>query len=513
MSCAGCHKVHTCDDPRAVEWRRENGEVLEKDPVEETDMMLRDDLYYIVSGEIAALFVPGSTTPAPDGGEMIDGANLKRVRALISIRSIEDTDYEGVKRLGAIKGAETPKPVPPPLPYDVKVTNHWDGGVSKKLTAELAGEIFGGRLGYKQILLTTPHNRMEAAATEGFHIHFWSSPVTVDESGVTGDWIGPGDERKPMWGSKSYCSSIGDFGRWEEGTQITCPEGYEVAACDEHNLYFYFDATHFGQAHEAKIIKKVFEIAADIIQNKRFAPPIPATATDKDRYIRICSRRPYVATEEADKTMVKIAEQVQAHQQAMANLLRTMEEARRVSEKKPETHPDKYALEFDRLASHPRIKSIGIKKNAIIIHTKMVYITHPVSKKVYEIGEFKAVLNLNQCTIRFENLTRRVNAYNDGMHHPHVFPDGRPCWGNMEVALPQYIAACEIAAVVEIMFAFLDQANTDPTHRYQVENWPLAATQPVNVEAAVQMFEAAPKTEEAPETEEKPKRKGKLRVA
>ena len=135
----------------------------------------------------------------------------------------------------------------------------------------------------------------------------------------------------------------------------------------------------------------------------------------------------------------------------------------------------KYAEEFDRLAELPHVIRVAMDGNKIQVFTDRIYVEHAGNR--YDIGDFRLEVFTDGSNggVLMHNLTRRVDAYNRGMQAPHVFPDGKPCLGNLKEAIPQYIGEGEYSVVVMLCVQYLQSVNTADAAGKHIDNWPHVA--------------------------------------
>lgn len=114
--------------------------------------------------------------------------------------------------------------------------------------------------------------------------------------------------------------------------------------------------------------------------------------------------------------------------------------------------------------------SLGV----LIVNTPMVYIKDDRSGAWHEIGEFIVTIDINAGSVHFENLTHTTDGTPwTRMRHPHIFESGRACYGGaMDEAVANCIADRDWLTLIEMILAFLEQANTrDPAGKH-VHKWP-----------------------------------------
>lgn len=136
---------------------------------------------------------------------------------------------------------------------------------------------------------------------------------------------------------------------------------------------------------------------------------------------------------------------------------------------------EQYGLEFDKLASLPKVRDIAVANDFINVFTETLFCKNPQTGKTYEIGQFRIQLPVdgNTTNLRWHNETRRVNAYSEKMHAPHVFPDGHACLGNASQAVAELTAAYEFAALAMLAIQFVETVNLNDAAGKHLDKWPV----------------------------------------
>lgn len=120
--------------------------------------------------------------------------------------------------------------------------------------------------------------------------------------------------------------------------------------------------------------------------------------------------------------------------------------------------------------------------------TFLIVLTHSLAAeddrtgKMHDIGRFMISVPMTELSnsdrrtmfgIRFTNMTRKVDAYENKMNAPHVYAAGHACLGSIQTALPQLAGQSEFATLITLCIEFLSSANTeDPAGRH-INDWPL----------------------------------------
>lgn len=141
--------------------------------------------------------------------------------------------------------------------------------------------------------------------------------------------------------------------------------------------------------------------------------------------------------------------------------------------------------QLEMLSTHKKIKSFGVADDKFWFKTHRIYITHPKTQDVYDIGDFVVRININLSdpakvlySIKFTNTTRKVHAFSSSMHHPHIFKKGEACFGSAVLVLTELFGRMEYAAAASYIVAFLESVNINDSAGEKVDRWPkLTASQ------------------------------------
>lgn len=106
--------------------------------------------------------------------------------------------------------------------------------------------------------------------------------------------------------------------------------------------------------------------------------------------------------------------------------------------------------------------------------TDTIHVTDPRTEREHELGCYRIeISSKHDQEVRIFNTTRQAKAYNDSkMHAPHVFPDGRPCLGELVESLPEAQARHDYATIANLCILFLQNVNTDDAAGRHVHKWP-----------------------------------------
>ncbi len=133
---------------------------------------------------------------------------------------------------------------------------------------------------------------------------------------------------------------------------------------------------------------------------------------------------------------------------------------------------ERYSLEHKNLLNLEHVTAVDVDEEKIIVDTDRLYIEH--GGKTYDLGNFKIYIYVDAGQVRMHNLTRQIHGAGSNMHAPHVASDGRPCLGNLEEAIPQYIGQFEYSVVVMLCIQYLQTVNVQDMAGKYINNWPIA---------------------------------------
>lgn len=118
------------------------------------------------------------------------------------------------------------------------------------------------------------------------------------------------------------------------------------------------------------------------------------------------------------------------------------------------------------IMEHPKIESLDIVGDKIILTTTDLNITHPVTGQVAPLGKFRWSINPKAFSCEVRNLTNAKGGYD----HPHV-ANGRPCFGEMHDAIFNLINAGHMDEAVGMIFLFLESVNLHDDWSRRAQFW------------------------------------------
>lgn len=118
------------------------------------------------------------------------------------------------------------------------------------------------------------------------------------------------------------------------------------------------------------------------------------------------------------------------------------------------------------------VTDIKFRDETVIFSTRTLYVQDDRTQAWHELGKYTVRVKMDDGEIRFENLTRRVDAYNSGMQHPHIWEDGTACAGNFADMRAHLMATNDWLTLIEVTIAFLESVNVSDPAGSHVHRWP-----------------------------------------
>lgn len=311
------------------------------------------------------------------------------------------------------------------------------------------------------------------AAAAKFQIGFASSPILMssDRAGNRRQLPVPAT----VWGARvSVQPTLCDI--WQAGNAIISDEGVEVGAADEHNICIYWRFDAMSDVESTKtVLGKILDTVVAIRANPgAFKTP---EALVKANYVRACSNR-------VEGEQRQLREQVEQRQREVIDYGNKLIEATRLGEHARATlngfavyakdMNGRLGSEFDSMKHIKNVTDVSWRGDSLVVTTDDIFVVDPRTGIEHDIGKFKILLDHNRAEPHMFNLTRRVDGHNVGMHHPHVFPSGNPCLGNMAEALPVALAQYQWTVVVQLCLVFLHHVNVEDVAGACINRWPVS---------------------------------------
>lgn len=137
---------------------------------------------------------------------------------------------------------------------------------------------------------------------------------------------------------------------------------------------------------------------------------------------------------------------------------------------KIETDAEQYLLEIEKFAN---VESLEFSpEGALVVNTRMLTCEHPNTHVRHMMGKFRIEFSFGEkWGIKFFN--RTLVARPGDKQAPHVYQDGRPCFGNSEAVFSQYFAEGRIVDVIEYALLLPQSVTPNDAFGKYLYAWPL----------------------------------------
>ena len=261
------------------------------------------------------------------------------------------------------------------------------------------------------------------------------------------------------------------------GDEIKTPEGDILAELVNGNslyIYNHFSNTSEGNVeifsrvlHEAKILYNRYNAMSP--NERKMRSFINIISKTEQKEINNLEHDIYVKEDKLSKLrkeLISLDREVASKQTMFINMKNTS--------KSMSFYEDQWKSIF----KNKLIRDIEISGSRVIVSTSLITCTEPKSKIKYEIGEFKIQLDLGSGKVKFFNMTRSVNGFDQYQQAPHVFHDGNPCLGNVKTTLTQLISKYDLITAIDVCIAFLSTCNVDDGAGRHVSDFPFVGETP-----------------------------------
>lgn len=339
----------------------------------------------------------------------------------------------------------------------------------------------------KNIVLSVPHGRTRDIPTDNsiFHVFIWSSTDTGGSMAIPSRLFGLLVDCRDTPEGRS-------FNFVAQGIPIFDTDGHECAAVTDNALYIYHDICERGSERELKIYTEILKRCAAILRGDIQS----IDELTKKVYVGYCGERISKELKQLEREVKDMGSQCdKVRKQYIENMRQLDITNRRIVQLSDMDKSDVavFDKEFDHLTSMDKVRSVTIRgSKTLTVLTEVLYCKHPKSKKYHEIGAMNISINMEGGEMRIYNCTRRVDAYERGMHAPHVFPRGTLCEGNLSKTIPQLLARYEFTTLVMLAIQFIESVNLDDSAGRHISKWPLKSPNPL--EAPVVAGKPAPES-------------------
>jgi len=140
--------------------------------------------------------------------------------------------------------------------------------------------------------------------------------------------------------------------------------------------------------------------------------------------------------------------------------------------------------DFDAIGRRSYVKKVDLINPIMSFELEKVACTEASSQAKYDIGSFRVKINTRESSVRFErteepallHINKHSSHSNWGIHNmlaPHIFSSGQGCFGDAENSLASLIGKMDIPSALDLMYSFLQTANSDDEAGARVYEWPL----------------------------------------
>ena len=127
--------------------------------------------------------------------------------------------------------------------------------------------------------------------------------------------------------------------------------------------------------------------------------------------------------------------------------------------------------EIESVSRMEGIASFEVMSDGLMIMTEYLLMHDDRTDDWFELGECEMMIK-NKGTVTILNKTRTRPGLKSSMNHPHIYPDGNPCWGDMTKTIPSYFRAAAISGLADAVLQVLVMVNSADTAGAYVTKWP-----------------------------------------
>ena len=275
---------------------------------------------------------------------------------------------------------------------------------------------------------------------------------------------------------------------WQGLPIIDEETGYVVAELfDNNNLYIHHNIVENGSELENKLFRnilihtiKLLNMGAKDKDSYKTSAMKYKFSGERLKYIDHCKKRIGVETSSLTGSVTTRKKEIE---QLQKDLTKRIREAQALEQKlnsytsKDADCEKNFGREFDKLISMPRVIKVEINTRSIIVYTKKLYCKHPQTKNIHEIGKFKITIPTSDGgSVKWENLTRKVDGHQSNQMAPHIWQDGTACLGNTQQLFPALIAQYEFSTVAMLAIDFVESVNITDSAGKHLNRWPIVTT-------------------------------------
>jgi len=278
-----------------------------------------------------------------------------------------------------------------------------------------------------------------------------------------------------MWGQPVECKdgTVPNI----TGVPIESAEGDFVGEIKGNHCFIFFDIAHnctnFTKTIASKLIAAIEEYFVTGKMTKE-----DLTEYYRKNFVDSCMSKSKDFLVKHQQDYEQSISQVRQYQQELTKAMKRYNDSSAILKKfetdDGETYRKKFSDEYTSIVSGAgRIKKVVVSASTFSFQTDLIHCVDPRTGENHEIGEFKVGIGLTDGKIKFTNVRRTIGGYKEGMHAPHVFPDGNPCLGNAAEVIPSLVAGMEYSALTTYAMTFLESVNTDDSAGSKIYRWPI----------------------------------------
>ena len=352
----------------------------------------------------------------------------------------------------------------------------WDGRGRMKYLKVIEEELKGI---YSKVHISVPNGEVELPkdTTYDLNIRVWSSPKSDNViGGPKGDLVPP----EKLFGKPVLCRDE-IFSPTASGIAIKDPKsGITIMEYVAPNyLYFLWDAVQKDAKASEHIFRESLKLFKKELGTDKLKDAVKDIAKKRDEeqrkklilFVKTAMDKEF---KEARTAITKLSADIDQFQSNLVLKLRERSAKMLLVETPEAENLDKRANKMIRdLYALNHVVNVQIQDRGLHVHTDEIFCEDSRTNRKHEIGTFRIEIDSgNNRNVKIFNTKRQIRAYDRGMNAPHVFPDGRPCLGDLVQSLPEAQAKHDYSTIALLCILFLEHCNVnDPAGKY-IHHWP-----------------------------------------
>ncbi len=294
--------------------------------------------------------------------------------------------------------------------------------------------------------------RSERIDDDQFHIHVCSSP---EHSSVLKTIPIPhsifGNETKP----NALVCLPGSKGQMIKDNQ----SGFICGQCIDNNLYTLLGRDSFQTEMGWRIY------LASLVRQAKTPPKIDRSQVFPPALGEALKTKPSNPNTSTNQLRDQLQTQISGIEKLDTEILGEGAELKR----------ERFAKEYDKILAHPKIISIDMESERIIVTTKTLYCRDPRTDIVHKIGRFRIKFSTHydpekgiKSQIKWENLDGTVN----GRYAPHIDSDEIACLGSAKKIFINLLSAQQYYPLILEAIRFVESVNVSDSWGEDIDDWP-----------------------------------------